>query len=76
MTLYENRKDIKTPFFEEIPVMYEVIVTYRSDFQEESMGRFTSDDEALVFAQQLAARNPELIVRAWVRVIREAKSKN
>jgi hypothetical protein len=56
--------------------MYEVIVTYRSDFQEESMGRFSTDEEALEFAGQLAARNPELIVRAWVRVIREAKSKN
>jgi hypothetical protein len=58
------------------PAMFEVIVTYRSGFREESIGRFSSDEEAQDCARRLAANNPEVIVRAWVRVIREAKSKS
>jgi hypothetical protein len=56
--------------------MFEVIVTYRDDFREESMGRFSTDEEAQEFARQMAGRNPEVVVRAWVRIVREAKSKS
>lgn len=56
--------------------MFEVIVTYRSGFREESIGRFATDDEAQDCARRLAAHNPEVIIRAWVRVVREAKSKS
>ena len=61
---------------EETSAMFEVIVTYRSGFREESIGRFSSDEEAQDCARRLAANNPEVIIRAWVRVIREAKSKS
>lgn len=56
--------------------MFEVIVTYRSGFREEPMGRFSTDEEAQECARRLAVHNPEAIIRAWVRVIREAKSKS
>jgi hypothetical protein len=56
--------------------MYEVIVTHRSDFREQLMGRYSTDEEAQESARQIALQNSDLIIRAWVRVVREAKSKS
>jgi len=56
--------------------MYEVIVTHRSDFREQLMGRFVSAREARQHARRLARQNHDLIIRAWVRAVRGAKSTN
>ena len=53
--------------------MFEVIVTQRPDFRELSVGRYATDEEAQEVARRLTGENMTLI-RAWVRVIREANS--
>ena len=54
--------------------MFEVVVTYRSDFREEHVDRFPTEEEAQQVAQRLAVLSYDRIVRAWVRVVRETKT--
>lgn len=54
--------------------MFEVILTYRPDFQEKSVGRFATYDEAQAVATQVSREHAERIIRAWVRQIRAAKT--
>jgi len=56
--------------------MFEVIVTSRSDFSEVPIGRYRTEDEAQEKAHQIAVRYHEKILRAWIRVIREASATN
>lgn len=56
--------------------MYEVVVTYRSDFSEDAMGRYENEQEAQDAAHRLALENHDKIVRALVRVVREVKTQN
>lgn len=53
--------------------MFEVIVTYR-DFSEKAVHRCTMLDEARAAAKHLWDGQPDQIVRAWVRQVREAKT--
>jgi hypothetical protein len=59
-----------------MPAMFEVIVTSRSDFSEVPIARYRTEEEAQEKAQQIAVRYYEKILRAWVRVIREAGATN
>jgi hypothetical protein len=56
--------------------MFEVIVTHRKDLREQVMGRYSNGTEAHESARQIARQNSDLIVRAWIREVREAKSKS
>ena len=55
--------------------MYEVILTYRPDFRERAVERYATAEEAQAVAEDLSARHPEQVIRAWVRQVREAKTK-
>lgn len=55
--------------------MYEIVATYRADFSEKVVGRYSKEEEAKDKARHLAAENYDKILRVWVRVIREAPSK-
>jgi hypothetical protein len=54
--------------------MFEVIVTYRPDFSERSLGQYPTADEARSAAQQYAVNNYLLVVRTRIRTIREVKA--
>ena len=56
--------------------MFEVIVTKRVDFTEEVIARYPTDEEAQESARRFALENYKNVVRAWVREVREAKSKS
>jgi hypothetical protein len=55
--------------------MFEVIITHRANFHEQVVGRF-SEDEAYEVARQIADHKHPLIIRAWVREVREAPTEN
>jgi hypothetical protein len=55
--------------------MYEIVATYRGDFSEKVVGRYVKEDEAQIKARDLAATHYDKILRVWVRVVREARSK-
>ena len=50
--------------------MFEVFVTYRSDFSEQSLGHYPTLEEAQEAARQLAEQNYDKVVRARVRAVR------
>jgi hypothetical protein len=54
--------------------MFEVIATYRADFREQLVARFSDADEAYELARQIAVHRRAVIIRAWVREVREAAS--
>jgi hypothetical protein len=56
--------------------MFEVVVTFRVDFSEYSLGRYPTCDEAQERARQVSVQNYDKILRAWVRVVREAKAQS
>jgi hypothetical protein len=56
--------------------MFEVVVTYRGDFSESLIDRFINRDEAEDVARRLALLHADKIVRAWVRVVRQARAKS
>jgi hypothetical protein len=56
--------------------MYEVLVTYRGDFSEHSAGRYPTSQQAQDRARHLSTQGYDKILRAWVREVREARSKN
>jgi hypothetical protein len=55
--------------------MFEVIVTYRTDFTEKAVERYATEQEALAVAEHLVSAHRERIIRAWVRHVREVGSK-
>lgn len=55
--------------------MYEIVATYRTDFSEKVVGRYSKEEEAQDKARHLAAEHYDKILRVWVRVVREAPSK-
>lgn len=55
--------------------MFEVVVTYRSDFSEHPVNCYPSQAEAQEAAQRLAVQNYSQIVRARVRAVRQAPTK-
>lgn len=50
--------------------MYEVVVTYRVDFTEQSVERFQTSDEAQEAARRIMFLNYDRIVRARVRAVK------
>ena len=56
--------------------MFEVVVTYRADFSEQALDRYPTSDEAQLHARQVSLEYHDKVLRAWVRVVREAKSKS
>jgi hypothetical protein len=55
--------------------MFEVIVTYRTDFTEKAVERYTTEEEALAVAEHLVSEHRAQIIRAWVRHIRPVGTK-
>jgi hypothetical protein len=56
--------------------MYEVIITHRPDFSEHSGGRYAAEEEAQESARLIAQQNQELVIRTWIRVVREARAQS
>lgn len=56
--------------------MYEVVVTYRSDFSERVVERRKTEAEAQEAARLYACQNYDKVVRALVRTVHEVKTKN
>jgi len=56
------------------PTMYEVIVTYRRDYSEQCVDRYSTREEAQGIATLLSLQCPEQVVRVWVRQVRQVKS--
>jgi len=54
--------------------MYEVVVTYRPDYTEQSVDRYSTPEEAQGVATLLSLQCPDKVVRVWVRRVREVKS--
>lgn len=54
--------------------MYEIILTNRSDFSEKSAGCYKSRKEAEAIAGLLAMQHAQVVVRAWIRQVRQAKT--
>lgn len=54
--------------------MFEVVVTYRPDYKEQSVDRYPTSEEAQGVATLLSLQCPEQVVRVWVRRVREAKT--
>jgi hypothetical protein len=54
--------------------MFEVIVTFRSDYSERAVDRYPTREEAQAVATLLSLQSPESVVRAWVRQVRESKA--
>jgi hypothetical protein len=54
--------------------MFEVFVTYRSDFSEQCLGHYPTLEEAQEAARQLADENYDKVVRARVRAARQVKT--
>jgi hypothetical protein len=55
--------------------MYEVVVTFRPDFSERVVDRYATEEEAQAAAERISAQQAERVIRAWVRYVREAKSR-
>jgi hypothetical protein len=47
--------------------MFEVIVTYRPDFQEQVLERCARLEEAQAIAARLTTTDPQRFVRVWIR---------
>jgi hypothetical protein len=54
--------------------MFEVIVTYRRDYSEQCVDRYSTREEAQGIATLLSLQCPEQVVRVWVRQVRPVKS--
>ena len=55
--------------------MHEIILTFRPDFQESSLGKYETKDEAQEIARSFAALHNDRIVRAWVRKVQNSETK-
>jgi hypothetical protein len=56
--------------------MFEVVVTYRPDFDEKVVERHPTRELAQAAADQLLAQKNERIIRVWVRQACQTKSKS
>lgn len=56
--------------------MFEIVVTYRPDFVEQTLDRFPTLEEARKVAARLWSEYREHVIRIWVRQVREARAKN
>lgn len=56
--------------------MFEVVLTYRPDFSEKVVERYTNQEEALAAAERIAAKHFENVIRALVRQVREVKTES
>jgi len=54
--------------------MYEVILTYRPDFTERVIERYATAEEAQTVAEHISARHHDLVIRVWIRHVREVKT--
>jgi hypothetical protein len=55
--------------------MFEVIVTYRPDFVEQTLDRYQTQEEARAVAERLMAEHRDRVIRTWVRQVRQVRTK-
>jgi hypothetical protein len=53
--------------------MFEVIVTYRPDYREAPLDRYSTWEQAREIAQAFALQHAETVVRTWVRPVKDAQ---
>jgi hypothetical protein len=54
--------------------MFEVVATFRPDFEERLINRYATLQEARSVGQQVAVQHHDKIIRTRVRAVREAKT--
>jgi hypothetical protein len=54
--------------------MFEVIASFRPDFEERLINRYVTLEEARKVAQQIALQHHDKIIRTRVRAVRAAKT--